>query len=74
MIFSNESDYKMCMEVVRKELNKRNVCVSDENLDRITRKVMNITYAKGGDYSYSTIQAFTEGYMDNESYKKYLDS
>ena len=29
MLFSNADDYKRCTEVVRKELSKRNVNVSD---------------------------------------------
>ena len=72
MLFSNADDYKMCAEVVRSELFKRNVTVSDDILEKITEDVMNITYAKGGDYSYDTVQAFAEVYVEEEFYKKHL--
>ena len=51
MLFSSANDYKRCTEIVRKELSQRNICVSDDVLDKITEDVMNITYAKGGSYS-----------------------
>lgn len=59
--------------MVRKELSKRNVCVRDDVLDKITEDVMNIAYAKGGDYSRDIVQGFAEVYVEEEFYKKYLD-
>ena len=46
MLFSNANDYKMCTEIVRKELSQRNICVSDDVLDKITEDVMNIHMQK----------------------------
>lgn len=47
MLFSSANDYKRCKEIVRKKLSQRNICVSNDVLDKITEDVMNITYAKG---------------------------
>ena len=60
MLFSSANDYKRCTEIVRKELSQRNICVSDDVLDKITEDVMNITYAKGGSYSYDIVQCFAK--------------
>ncbi len=73
MLFSNDSDYKRCVEIVRRELSKRNVCVSEDTLDKITEDVMNITYAKGGSYLSDIVQCFAETYVEEEFYKKFLD-
>ena len=73
MLFSNANDYKMCTEIVRKELSQRNICVSHDVLDKITEDVMNITYAKGGNYSYDVVQCFAETYVEEEFYKKFLE-
>ena len=51
----------------------RNLCVSDDVLDKITEDVMNITYAKGGSYSYDIVQCFAETYVKEEFYKKFLE-
>ena len=34
---------------------------------------MNITYAKGGSYSYDIVQCFAETYVEEEFYKKFLE-
>lgn len=73
MLFSNDSDYKRCTEIVRKELSKRNVSVSNDTLDKITEDVMNISYAKGGSYSSNIVQCFAETYVEEEFYKKFLE-
>ena len=73
MIFSSANDYKRCTEIVRKKLSQRNICVSDDVLDKITEDVMNITYAKGGSYSYDIVQCFAETYVEEEFYKKFLE-
>lgn len=73
MLFSNDSDYKRCTEIVRKELSKRNVSVSNDTLDKITEDVMNISYAKGGSYSSNIVQCFAETYVKEEFYKKFLE-
>ena len=60
MLFSSANDYKRCKEIVRKKLSQRNICVSDDVLDKITEDVMNIT-------------CFAETYVEEEFYKKFLE-
>lgn len=74
MLFLDDSDYKRCTEIVKKELLKRNVNVSKEMLNKITKDVMNITYAKGGSYSSDIVQAFAETYVEEEFYIKFFES
>lgn len=73
MLFANADDYKRCTEVVRKELSKRDVNVSNDVLGKITEDVMNITYAKGGGYSCDIVQCFAETYVEEGVYKKFLE-
>ncbi|MBD5506835.1 MAG: hypothetical protein HDR05_01940 [Lachnospiraceae bacterium] len=72
MIFSTGKDYRRCTEIVRKELAKRNVKVKGVTLRKITKDVMNISYAKGGDYSNEIIFEFARAYVEHGLYKKFL--
>ena len=53
----------------KKRVITKNICVSDDVLDKITEDVMNITYAKGGNYSYDVVQCFAETYVEEEFIK-----
>lgn len=72
MQFSTKGDFKRCSEIVRKELASKNVIVKDVILKKITEDVMNISYAKGGDYSSDIIYGFAKGYIEHGLYKKHL--
>lgn len=73
MVFSNSKDIRNCTEIVKKELLKNNVNVSDDILNKITLDVMNISYSKGGDYSNKVIQSFAETYVEEGFYKKFIE-
>lgn len=72
MIFATGNDFRRCTEIVRKELAKMNVTVEDVTLKKITKDVMNISYAKGGDYSNEIILEFARAYVEHGLYKQYL--
>jgi len=74
MIFSNTNDINRCTEIVKNELIRCNVNVSEEILNKITGDIMDISYSKGGDYSDKIIQSFAETYVEKQLYKKFLDS
>lgn len=60
MLFSTGNDIRRCSEIVRKELNKKGIVVEKVILKKITKDVMNISQAKGGDYSSEIIRRFAE--------------
>ncbi|SHO43810.1 hypothetical protein [Anaerocolumna xylanovorans] len=73
MIFSDSNDISRCTEIVRKELLKNNVNVSDEILNKITLAVMNISYSKGGDYSDKIIQSFAKTYVEEGKFPEEIE-
>jgi hypothetical protein len=72
MIFSDENDISRCTEIVRDELTKKNIDVDEVVINKITLDIMNISYSKGGDYSNDIIRSFTETYVEEGFYKKFL--
>mgnify|MGYP001119264671 FL=1 len=72
MLFSQGDDFSRCFEIVKKELQGKNIVVKDNILKRITEDIMNISYAKGGDYSREIIYSFANTYIERGLYKKYL--
>jgi hypothetical protein len=46
--------------------------VNDQVLREITIDIMNISYAKGGDYSNDIIKSFAEIYVEERFYKKFI--
>ncbi len=72
MLFSQKDDFSRCSEIVRKKLQEKNIVVEDVVLKRITEDVMNISYAKGGDYSREIIYSFANSYVEHGLYKKYI--
>ena len=72
MLFSQEDDFSRCSEIVRKGLQGKNIVVKDAVLKKITEDIMNISYAKGGDYSREIIYSFANTYIEHGLYKKYL--
>lgn len=73
MLFADQNDILRCTEIVRKELTMNNINVSDDVLNRIVFDVMEISYSKGGDYSDFVIQSFTETYIEEGFYKKFIE-
>lgn len=71
--YASENDITRCIEIVRKELSKKNVIVNDNVLKEITEAIMGISYAKGGDYSEYIIQSFARTYIEYGQYKKFLN-
>jgi hypothetical protein len=72
MIFADQKDILRCTEIIRDELNKKNINVDEKILNKITVDIMNISYSKGGDYSNDIIRSFAETYIEEEFYKKFL--
>ena len=72
MIFADQKDILRCTKIIRDELNKKNINVDEKILNKITVDIMNISYSKGGDYSNDIIRSFTETYIEEEFYKKFL--
>ncbi len=73
MLFADQNDIVRCTEIVLKELTMNNINVSDDVLNRIVFDVMEISYSKGGDYSDFVIQSFTETYIEEGFYKKFIE-
>lgn len=63
---------KRCSDIVRKEVQKRNIFVNDAVLMEITKDIISISIAHGGDDSSDMIFGFAQGYLDHGLYKKYL--
>ncbi len=72
MQFSKRDDFNRCSEIVRKKLQGKNIVVKDAELKRITEDIMNISYAKGGDYSGEIIDSFADTYIEHGLYKTIL--
>ncbi len=72
MLFSKRGDFNRCSEIVKKKLQRKNIDVNDAELKKITENIMNISYAKGGDYSREIIDSFADTYIEHGLYKKYL--
>jgi hypothetical protein len=72
MVFMDSKDIRNCTEIVKKELLKKNVNVSNDILNKITLDIMNISYSKGGDYSIKVMQSFAETYVEEGFYKKFI--
>ena len=68
----NDRDVRRCMAIVRNELIKKNIRVTDNILEKITKDIMNISYSKGGDYSDTINQRYAETYIEKGFYKEYL--
>lgn len=73
MLFSTADDFNLCNKIVRFELNKRKINISDNVRNKIVEDVMNISYSKGGGYSSEILQSFAETYIEEEFYKKYYE-
>lgn len=71
MIYAKLEDIDRCIIIVKHELNKRNIIVSENVLKEMTIDIMNISYSKGGDYSNEIVQSFARTYVEEEFYKKY---
>ena len=54
--YATDMDYDRCEEIVKGMLD----CEEGANVQELTLKVMNISYAKGGGYSSDTITAFAK--------------
>lgn len=72
MLFSKKDDFNRCSEIVKKKLQGKNIVVKDAELKRITEDIMNISYAKGGDYSREIIDSFADTYIEHGLYKSIL--
>ncbi len=68
----DREDINRCIEVVRKILIKKEINVSEDVLEKMTKNIMNISYAKGGDYSSKIIQSYAETYIEEKFYEKFL--
>lgn len=72
MLFSKKDDFNRCSEIVKKKLQGKNIIVKNAELKRITEDIMNISYAKGGDYSREIIDSFADTYIEHGLYKSIL--
>ena len=71
MIYAELEDIDRCIIIVKHELNKRNIIVSENVLKEMTIDIMNISYSKGGDYSNEIVKSFARTYVEEGFYKKY---
>ena len=56
-------DLRKNMVVIREILANKAIVIDEEYCQAIALEVMEISYAKGGDYSPETIKSFAEGYL-----------
>lgn len=68
----DEKDYLRCVDIVRKELTRRNILVDENVLERIVQDVLNISYAKGGGCSNEIVEGFAAGYIGKGLHRKFL--
>ena len=57
-------DLGKSMVVIREILDNQAITIKEEHCQAIALEVMEISYAKGGDYSPETIKSFAEGYLN----------
>ena len=53
---TTEYDLEVCKNIASEY-------VKEEDMDRIALELLNLVYAKGGDYSEKTLRAFAESYL-----------
>ena len=68
----DREDINRCIEVVRKILIEKEINVSEDVLEKMTKDIMNISDAKGGDYSSKIIQSYAETYIESKFYEEFL--
>lgn len=74
MISEQTGDLDRCKKIVEKILHSKGIKVSEKAVIEITKDIIGISYAKGGDSSSDMIYAFAEAYMQRGLYEKYLDT
>lgn len=57
--YATDMDYKRCEKIVRE------IWDCEEEIQRITLEIMNISYATGGTYSSDVISAYAKTYIKN---------
>lgn len=72
MLYANKDDIERCVKIVKSQLSKANVNVDEKVLKKITEDIMNISYSKGGSYTDNVIERFSETYIKDGFYKKFL--
>ena len=71
MVSNKEDNFKRCQNVVVNIMKKKNINIEEYNIEEITKDIINISYAKGGDDSSDIIFGFTEGYLGSGLHKRY---
>ncbi|MCX4354177.1 MAG: hypothetical protein OSJ60_21560 [Lachnospiraceae bacterium] len=68
----DREDIIRCIEVVRKILIEKEINVSEDVLEKMTKDIMSISYSTGGDYSSKIIQRYAETYIERKLYEEFL--
>lgn len=72
MIYATKDDINRCKTIVDSELQKAGQALDDDVLYKVVEDIMNISYAKGGDYSEKVIRSFVEVYIEHKLYKSII--
>ncbi len=68
--FATKVDFNRCLQILEKEAKIQNIYLDTLSLEKATISIMNISYSKGGDYSFDVIEKFTEYYLSNKLFEK----
>ncbi len=74
MNYTTNDNIILCENTINKLLIEANVFVKKSVLTKIALDIMNISYAKGGDYSEKTIKKFAKIYIEQGLYKKFTEN
>ena len=61
--YATAEDLRKCMVVIREILDNKAITIKEGHCQAIALEVMEISYAKGGDYSSEIIKSFAESYL-----------
>jgi hypothetical protein len=70
--YATEQDIENSKITVKEEIEKHNINMTEEDLEKLTEYVMWISYAKGGAYSTEEIKSYAEIFVGDELYKEVI--
>ena len=70
--YATEEDIKNSMSIVKAEIDKNEIIMTEEELQRLTIDVMSVSYSRGGGYSSAEIKSYIGIYITRKWYKEFF--
>lgn len=68
--YATKVDFDRCLQIIESEAKVQGIFFDSASLKKVTISIMNISYSKGGDYSFENIQRFTSYYLSKGLFEK----